>query len=313
MDDTSFDTNKLIIVIAGPTAVGKSDVALKLASYYNCHIFSADSRQLYKEMHIGTGKPSTSDLRRIKHYFIDHVSIFEGYSVGQYETEIKALLRDYFKEHKIAIICGGTGLYIKALLEGLDPFPDIPTEVLTSLDQQLEEKGLAFLQKRLEAADEDYFKKVDVFNARRVIRALSVIEVSGQTYTSFLQQKTSESLPYKVVKILLDLPRPILYEKINTRVGQMMQMGLLEEANDLLIHRGLRALETVGYQELFDHLTGKTDLDTAVHLIKQNSRRYAKRQLTWFRNQDTWKTFSPESYGEILAYIQHSMEPSIIS
>lgn len=295
--------NKFLIIIAGPTAVGKSGIAIQLAKFYNAEVFSADSRQIYKEMSIGTAKPSAKELETVKHHFIDHISIHQPYSVGQYESEIKIALFDYFKSNNIAIVCGGTGLYIRALMEGLDDFPDISYAVTQHYQNIYDNYGLGLLQKELEIKDPIYYQNVDKSNHRRIMRALCVIEASGKPYSSLLSIKDGSKLPFQMIPILLDLSRDKLYERINNRVDIMMKEGLETEAYLLHQLKGLRALETVGYQELFDYFEHKTDLKTAITLIKQNSRRYAKRQMTWFRKYGNWQVFNIYDISELQDFI----------
>lgn len=307
MPNTESYKNKFLIIIAGPTAVGKTSLSIQLAKAYNAEIFSADSRQLYLEMNIGTAKPSKEELAEVKHHFINHIPINQSYSVGQYEIELKAKLIDYFQIRDVAIICGGTGLYIRALMDGLDEFPEIPEEISDYYEDAYNKNGISWLQKELETKDATYYNKVDHHNHRRLMRALCVIDVSGVTYSSLLLKKENNKLPYETIPILLEAPRPLLYERINDRVDEMMQLGLQEEAFGLHPYRGLRSLETVGYQELFDFFENKTDLKSAVELIKQNSRRYAKRQMTWFRKYGEWTNFDQGSSDQIKAFIKEQL------
>lgn len=292
--------NKFLVIIAGPTAVGKSKVALELASDLSCDIFSADSRQIYKEMCIGTAKPSKEELNQVKHHFIDNVSINDHYNVGKYREDAITALTEYFKDSDVAVLVGGTGLYIKALLEGLDDFPDVPSEVSEDIQKQFENEGLFWLQEQVKTLDPAYFSVVDIDNHRRLTRALSIIKSSGKPYSSFLNREKAETLPFQPIEILLELPRDILYKRIDIRVDKMVEAGLVEEAQSLHGRRGLKALETVGYSELFDYFEGKTTQDEAVELIKRNTRRYAKRQMTWFRKFGDWKIFAPDDYNSII-------------
>lgn len=304
MSNTTSSLNKFLIIIAGPTAVGKTSLALDVARRYQAEIFSADSRQVYKEMNIGTAKPEKSEMEMVRHHFIDHISIFQKYSVGHFYPEITDALNSYFKTNNVAVVTGGTGLYLRAIMDGLDEFPDIPQNIVSYYDQVFMSSGIESLKQELKSKDPEYFNKVDINNPRRLMRALSVIMVTDKTFTSFLNQSKTISYPYIQIPILLDLPRDLLYERINKRVDIMLAEGLKEEALNLYPHREKQALETVGYQELFDHFDGKINLQQAVELIKQNSRRYAKRQMTWFRRYGKWTTFNPRDKDLIYNFIE---------
>jgi tRNA dimethylallyltransferase len=281
--------SKTLIVIAGPTASGKTAVGVELANHYETVIVSADSRQFYREMSIGTAKPSAEELALAKHYFIDSLSITETYTAGDYEKDALSLLDELFKIHNVVILVGGSGLFIKAVCEGFDFFPATKPGVREKLIEELESKGIGYLQERLRLTDPVYHSQVDLNNSQRVIRALEVFESSGTPY-SFFRKSGSGERPFQIVKIGLGLEREVLYERINGRVDEMIRRGLVDEAWSLLPYRHLNALNTVGYSELFDYFGGNTDLETAIALIKQNTRRFAKRQMTWF-NKDkeiTW-------------------------
>ncbi|MDF1698117.1 MAG: tRNA (adenosine(37)-N6)-dimethylallyltransferase MiaA [Saprospiraceae bacterium] len=277
-----------MLTIAGPTAVGKTDLCLNLAKKYDAEIFSADSRQLYKELSIGTAKPSQEELESVKHHFINHISIHEEYNVGMYEREIDSALQHYFIEKNVGILSGGTGLYIKAALEGLDNFPDVDIQIKESYEKQYNEEGIKPLQASLLLKDPEYAEKVDLANSRRLIRALSVIDSSGQKFSSFLNQKKNKKLSFTPINCCLERPRDELYDRINKRVDQMIDQGLLEEARSVAKWQQLKSLQTVGYSELFKYFNDEINLHEAIELIKRNSRRYAKRQMTWFRNQGNW-------------------------
>jgi tRNA dimethylallyltransferase len=275
-------SNKTLIVIAGPTAVGKTAVAIQIAQHYNTVVVSADSRQFFREMSIGTAKPDAKELAIVKHYFIDSHSIHESFSVGDFEKQALALLDELFKEHDVVVLAGGSGLYIKAVCEGFDNLPIAEPGIRHKLNQDFTELGIKHLQERLKKVDPEYYEQVDIHNPQRIIRALEVFESTGKPI-SYYRKSTVNERPFNVVKIGLNLPRDILYQQINYRVDKMVELGLLEEVKSLTPHRKLNALNTVGYCELFDHFDGKTDLETALDLIKQNTRHFAKRQLTWFR------------------------------
>lgn len=310
MSEPISHKNKFLIVVAGPTGIGKSSLVFKLASKYGAEIFSADSRQIYKEMTIGTAKPSTSELDAIKHHFIDEIGITQSYSVGNYVAEFHVRLTEYFKSHHIAFVVGGTGLYINAVLEGLDYFPDIPAHVTDMLNESYKQGGLSFLQAELAKLDPEYYNQIDIHNPRRILRALQVIYTTGQTFTSYLGKITDEEKSYDVIPILLDMPRALLYDKINKRVDQMIKDGLIVEAERLYKFKDLRALQTVGYSELFNYFDGKYDLRMAIEMIKQNSRRYAKRQMTWFKKYGNWNTFDADNLNEIEQFIIDKMKRS---
>ena len=293
---------KYIIIIAGPTAVGKTELALELAKRYDSEIFSADSRQVYREMSIGTAKPSMEELSKIKHHFINNRSIHEGYSVGDYHNEITKAFASYFESKDVAILTGGTGMYIHAIREGLNSYPSVSEEIVNDLEVTLKVHGIGILQQELEQTDPEYYSKVDQQNPARLIRALSVIHETGETFTSF-QQKEKHGLPYHMVPILLKRDREELYERINIRVHQMMKKGLLKEAQSLFEYRELKSLQTVGYSELMRHLRGEIDIVAAVELIQRHSRRYAKRQMTWFRKYGQWNEYHPDDSEEIINFL----------
>lgn len=276
-----MNPDKTLIVIAGPTASGKTSAAIDLAKYYRTVVISADSRQFYREMSIGTAKPSDEELADVKHYFINSHSVTETFTVGDFERECLDLLNELFKRYDIVVMAGGSGLYIKAVCDGFDKLPAANAGIRNRLNSELNEHGLSALQQRLKVADPAYYKMVDLNNPQRVIRALEVFESTGKPFSSY---HTFEKIvrPFKIVKIGLKWPRDILYNRINKRVDTMMQDGLADEVRSLLPYKHLNALNTVAYTELFDYFEGKMDLSTAVSLIKQNTRRFAKRQLTWF-------------------------------
>ena len=297
---------KHLIVIGGPTAVGKTGLAIRLANYFGVEIISADSRQFYREMNIGTAKPSSTELAQAPHHFINNLSIEETYSVGDYEREVLARLEQLMEAYDVAILVGGSGLFIRAVCEGLDEFPDVPKKIRNKISREYEEKGLEFLQKKLLNLDKSYYPKVDLNNPHRLIRALSVIEASGQPFSNFLNQSPQQR-PFKPIYLALEIKREKLYQRINQRVDQMMKKGLLEEAKSLYPQQQLNALQTVGYEELFAYLEGKTTLKEAVELIKRNSRRYAKRQMTWFRKRTHWARFAADDLDGIKAFIKKQL------
>lgn len=286
---------KTLIAVIGPTAIGKTDLAIRLANHFQTEILSADSRQFYKEMTIGTAVPSHRELKMAPHHFIQHKSIFDTYSVGDFEKEAILKLDHIFKEKNIAILVGGSGLYVDAVVKGLDSFPPVPIQIREELIQLEKEKGLSYLQNELKKKDPFYFKQVDIENPHRVIRALEICRVSGQPYSSFLNQKRKERI-FRTIYVGIKAERELIYERINRRVDVMMENGLLNEAKDLYKHKSLNALQTVGYKELFAFFDGKEDLNFAVEEIKKNTRRFAKRQLTWNRknNEIIWTDFGED-------------------
>ncbi len=290
-------------MVVGPTAVGKTALAIRLAQYFKTEVLSADSRQFYREMTIGTAKPNAAEQQQAVHHFIDSHSIAEEYSAGDFERDALKLLADLFIHHDDVVLVGGSGLFVRALCEGLDNLPKAPIEVREKLNTLLQEKGLEALQQKLQDVDPAYYATADIQNPQRVVRALEVFEATGKPFSSFRQQEFLER-PFEICTIGLNMERPELYGRINRRVDLMMDSGLLEEVKSLLPYRHKPALLTVGYAEIFDYLDGKCSLEEAVDRIKQNSRRYAKRQITWFKKHGNTRWFSPYAWDEILAYIE---------
>ncbi|MDB5111984.1 MAG: tRNA dimethylallyltransferase [Mucilaginibacter sp.] len=295
---------KTLIVIAGPTAIGKTAAAIQLARHFKTVIISADSRQFYREMSIGTAKPTAEELAAAQHYFINSHSLNESFTVADFEKQGLQLLDNLFKTKDVVILVGGSGLYIKAICEGFDDIPSAEPEIRERLNNEFSEKGISYLQEKLKIADPAYYAQVDIHNPQRVIRALEVFESTGKPFSSFRVANT-KIRPFKIIKIGLDLPRDILYGRINRRVDDMIQQGLLSEAKSLLPYRHLNALNTVGYSELFDYFDGQSDLNSAVEHIKQNTRRFAKRQLTWFRKDKgiNWFEANDQLTNKILAFL----------
>lgn len=299
----------LLVSVVGPTAIGKTSMAIELAKGLNTEILSADSRQFYKEMTIGTAVPSKEELQAVKHHFIQNRSIFDDYSVGDFERDAIAFLEDKFFPNDEAsfnsfVMVGGSGLYVDAVVKGLDNFPDVDPEIREKLNKALENHGITYLQEELKKLDPEYFSKVDQQNPHRLIRALEICYGTGKPYSSFLN-RDSKKRNFKNIIIGLDAERHIIYDRINRRVDIMIENGLLKEAKELYPHKDVNALQTVGYRELFDYLEGKFSKEEAIEEIKKNTRRFAKRQLTWYRkNPDIhWfdYTTNPE---EILAFIE---------
>lgn len=296
---------KTLIIIAGPTAIGKTALSIALAQHYSCPVLSADSRQFFKEMTIGTAKPSPEEIQSVPHYFIDSHNITEEYNVGKYEREAIALLDKLFRTNEKVVLVGGSGLYVDAICKGFDELPQTDPEVRNKINSLLETEGIKGLQDLLKNLDPDYYNIVDLQNPQRISRALEVCLTAGVAYST-LRKGKKQQRNFTIIKIALNTEREMLYERINKRVDEMMKNGLLEEVKSLLPYKHLNALQTVGYKELFDYFDNKTDLKTAVDLLKQNTRRFAKRQLTWFRRDEEMKWFEPDQLGDIVAYIDRA-------
>ncbi|MBK7095822.1 MAG: tRNA (adenosine(37)-N6)-dimethylallyltransferase MiaA [Saprospiraceae bacterium] len=294
----SNNEHKILVAIAGPTASGKTELSLKIAANLGADIISADSRQVYREMEIGTARPDPEELQRVAHHFIGNISVTQEYNVGLYEHEVMRFLNEYFNTKDIALICGGSGLYLEAVLNGIDDFPEIDRNIIDEIQDKFEKNGLTYLQNELKNTDPEYFDRVDIYNPHRLIRALSVIKQTGKPFSCFLE-KTSTEREFSNIKLLIDLPRKILYERINKRVDNMMERGLEDEARKLYEHRKCKALQTVGYKELFSYFDGLVSIDEATELIKRNTRRYAKRQMTWFNNRGDWLKIDPDDIDSV--------------
>jgi tRNA dimethylallyltransferase len=292
-----------LIVIVGPTAVGKTAIAIELAKQFGSEIISADSRQIFKEMTIGTAKPSDDELKAISHHFINSHSINEAYDAAQYGRDALALINELFTKHKVLILCGGSGLYIKALLEGFDDIPEVPENIREELNLNFEKGGLVWLQNKMQELDPDHFKTIDQQNPHRLIRALEVRMSTGQSISTF-QKKTKLDHDFNVIKIGLEVKRDELYQRIDNRMDKMIETGLFEEAKSLYTYKHHQALQTVGYQEIFDFMDGHYDRDEAIRLLKRNSRRYAKRQLTWFKRDEEIKWFAPDALPAIINWLK---------
>ena len=303
------NASKYLIVISGATAVGKTRMAIEVAKFYETEIVSADSRQFYRELEIGTAKPTPAELDAVPHHFIDHLSIHDTYTVGDYEREALALLDRLFETHDKVVLTGGSGLFIDAVIRGLDKFPVVPEGVKRQIALDLNEHGLPQLLAELKTADPAYYEEVDRQNPARITRALGVIRASGQPFSSFRRGAFTRR-PFVPVLINLVRPRAELYTRIDQRVDQMVAEGLLEEAFDLAPYQELGPLQTVGYQEWWPHFRGEQTKEETITLIKRNTRRYAKRQLTWFRRHPHWKHFTPDvgQLKRLLAYIQAYIE-----
>jgi len=299
--------SKYLIVVCGPTAIGKTSLSIELAKHYSAEIISADSRQFYREMNIGTAKPTAQELAEVPHHFINNISIHtKNYSAGKYEQEVIEFLDEYFKTKDIAVLVGGSGLFINAVCSGFDTFETTDFKLQLTARNFLNGKDLAWLQKELERTDPEYYAEVDKKNPVRLIRALEVIFTTGKKYSEQRIGKKAER-NFTSIKIGLNTEREKLYARINQRVDEMMKAGLLEEAKDLYTFKKLHTLNTVGYQELFDYIEDTLTLEQAVELIKQNTRNYAKRQLTWFKKDKGIFWYGPEEKEEIIRHIDFEL------
>lgn len=302
---------KNLVVILGPTAVGKTSVAISIAKVLNTEILSADSRQFFRELNIGTAKPSEEELLSVKHHFINSLSIQDEYNVGKFEKEALETLEIIFNGKNTVIMAGGSGLYIDALCNGFDELPQADNDIRKKINTLYKERGIEGLREKLKTLDEVHYKKIDLHNPHRLIRAIEVCMVTGKPYSSLRKKdnSTDSSIkrPFNIIKIGLNTDRKKLYERINQRVDKMMDQGLLSEVKSLVKFKNKNALLTVGYKELFDYLDGKTDLSRAIELIKQNTRNFAKRQLTWFRKDPAIKWFGPDEEEKIIRYLKEKL------
>lgn len=295
--------NKTLIVIAGPTAIGKTALAITLAQHFSTEIISADSRQFFQEMSIGTAKPNRDELAAAKHHFIDSHSIHTFFSTGDFEKQALAVLEELFSNNNLVIMVGGSGLYLDAITKGLDELPDTDMAIRNELNLLFETEGLEPIQTKLAEVDPEYFAKADQSNPQRLIRGLEFFLSTGKKVSSFLTNSKKER-PFDIIKIGLNTERSFLYERINHRVDLMLQEGLVEEVKSLDAYKNLNALKTVGYAELFDYLDGNLSYEEAVAKIKQNTRRFAKRQLTWFRRDQEIQWFEPGQDTAVIEYLE---------
>ena len=296
---------KHLITIIGPTAIGKTNLAIKIANYFKTEIVSADSRQFYKEMNIGTAKPSTSELNSIKHHLINNKSVNDNYNIYDYEKDALKSIESIFNKNDIAILVGGSGLYINTVLYGLDEIPGISAEVRNSLYLDLELKGIKTLQEKLKLLDPSSYRSIDINNPRRLIRALEVSISTGKSYSSFLKKKKKKR-DFNIIVLGMNQERLDLYKKINTRVDNMVESGLINEVKELYTLKGLNTLNTIGYSEVFNYIEDKYSLDECINEIKKNTRRYAKRQLTWFKSIDRVEWITPDyTFEKVIAYIKN--------
>lgn len=302
---TSWMKNKCLLVLTGPTAVGKTELSLEIARLRNAEIISADARQFYRELQIGTAAPSKHTLEAVKHHFIQHLSVADYYNVAMFEQQALQLLDELFKTSDYALLVGGSGLYIDTLCYGIDELPDPDPVIRKDIHHLYEKEGLTGLRKLLLQLDPDYHARMDAANHKRIMRALEVCLATGKTYTE-LRTSNQKQRPFLIKKVVLDRPRQELFSRINQRVVEMIQAGLIEETISLYNMRHLNALNTVGYKELFDWLSNKWSLNTAIEKIKTNTRRYAKRQLTWFKRYDDAAFFHPSEKDKIMNYLNAS-------
>ena len=299
--------DKTLIVITGPTAVGKTAISLDIAKHFGIPVINADSRQIYRELKIGTARPTEAEMREVKHYFVGTLGIADYYSASLYEQQVLALLDNLFQTHDYALLSGGSMMYIDAVCDGIDDIPTVDDKTRETMKRRLKEEGLEALCEELKRLDPDYYEEVDRQNPRRVVHALEICTMTGNTYTSYRKRERRER-PFRIIKIGLTLPREELYDRINARVDRMMADGLLDEAKEMYPQKELNALNTVGYKELFDYLDGRWPLEEAVERIKGNTRRYARKQLTWYKKDDRFRWFHPHDKENIINYITQNYE-----
>ncbi|MEZ5082066.1 MAG: tRNA (adenosine(37)-N6)-dimethylallyltransferase MiaA [Bacteroidales bacterium] len=294
----------LLIVVTGPTAIGKTTVAIQLAKTFDAEIISADSRQFYKELRIGVAAPTEEELCQARHHFIGHISISDHYNVSKFENEVIEFLNTYYKKKQVAVMVGGSGLYIDAVCKGIDELPDPDNELRKTLKRKMNNEGIEASLLRLKELDPDYFNIVDRKNPNRILRALEVCLTTGKTYTS-LRNNQSKKRGFEILKIGLNRPRNELFQIIHNRVDQMIETGLIKEVEGLKECKNFNSLNTVGYKEIFNYLDNEWSLDLAIEKIKTNTRRYAKRQLTWFKRDDTVEWFHPEDIESIVEHLRN--------
>jgi tRNA dimethylallyltransferase len=298
-----MENKKTLIVIVGPTASGKTALSVKIAKLFNTEIISADSRQFYKEMNIGTAKPTIKEMDGVVHHFINSHSITEEYSIGKYEKEALVVLEDIFQAHDVVVMVGGSGLYVKVVCEGMDEIPDTDPEIRAVLADKLNKEGLTVLLEELKKVDPIYYDQVDRSNTQRVVRALEVFQSTGVPYSDFRKGEKKER-PFNIIKIGLLWDRTELYNRIDQRMDVMIQEGLFEEAKNLYPYKNSNALQTVGYKEIYDYMDGQYDKEEAIRLLKRNSRRYAKRQMTWFNKDKEVVWMDGKNPKEILWWLE---------
>jgi tRNA dimethylallyltransferase len=303
----NMKSDKFLIAIVGPTAVGKTEISIKIANQLGAEIISADSRQFYRELEIGTAKPDATELSQATHHLINSLSIHDNYDVRDFENEALSMIEGSFKDHNAMVMVGGSGLFVNALAYGLDELPEVEEGLRALLITEFENEGIAKLQEELKVADPEYYAMVDLNNPQRVMRALEVFRSTGKPFSAF---RTGEKVerPFRIIWIGLEMDRELLYKRIDLRMDQMIANGLFEEAQQFYPERHLNALQTVGYKEIFGYLNGDYDKEEAIRLLKRNSRRYAKRQMTWFRKNEEITWFSPNDLPKILNHIEKEMK-----
>lgn len=301
----NFSRNKTVILVCGPTAVGKTSIAISLAKHFQTEIISADSRQCYKELNIGVARPSAAELNEVPHHFIASHSINENLNAAYFEKFALQKVNELFQKHDTVVIVGGTGLYIKAFCEGLDEIPGVDEAIRAKIVEDYEAKGLQWLQHEIEKKDPRFFAEGEIKNPQRVMRALEVIGSTGRSILDFRKNEKAQR-DFRIIKTGLELPKEALHKNINARVDKMIEDGLVEEARSLNAFRNLNALQTVGYSEVFEYTDGKISFEAAIEEIKKNTRQYAKRQMTWFKKDKEIKWSSPVQLNEIIAYTENS-------
>lgn len=301
-----MSNQKYLIILFGPTGVGKTDLSIEIAQKFKAEIFSCDSRQIYKELNIGVAKPGANQLKSVKHHFIDYVSVHNHYSIYQYEADSIKALDKYFENNDIALMVGGSGLYIDAVINGVDEMPDPDPVIRKTLNELFNQNGLEALRFELKKHDPIYYDQVDLKNPQRIIRALEMFYLTGKPFSEF-RKNSNVDRSFGIIKIGIDLDREKLYQRINQRVDKMISDGLVQEAYDLYHIKNLTALKTIGYRELFEYIEKKCSLDEAIELIKKNTRNYAKRQLTWFRRYSDTNWFLPDQNEELIKMIEQKV------
>jgi len=299
--------NKTLLVILGPTGVGKTNISLRLAEYFGCPIVSSDSRQFYRELKIGTAAPTEEQLKRVKHYFIGSHSIFDEYNAGQYEQDVIQLLDELFQKHDVLLLVGGSMMYIDAVCNGMDDIPNVDAETREFWQKQYSDFGLESIQNELKRLDPIHYEQVDIQNPKRIMHALEICKMTEKPYSDLRKGQRKER-NFNIMKIGLNRPRPELYERINVRVDEMMAEGLLAEAEQFYQYKQLNTLNTVGYKELYEYMDGNWTLDFAINMIKQDSRRYAKRQLTWFNRDKEIQWFHPSELESNIELITQNLK-----
>ena len=301
---------KVLIVILGPTGVGKSALCLEVAKHLGVSIINCDSRQMYRELPVGTAAPPPEDLKEVKHHFVGNLSIHDYYSASRYEQEVLELMES--DDSKVHLLSGGSMMYIDAVCNGIDDIPTVREDIRKELLDRYAAEGIDRMREELKLLDPEYYAIVDLKNPKRIIHALEICYQTGKTYTSF-RTNTKKERPFKVVKVGLNRDREELYDRINRRVLQMIKDGMIEEARSVYEYRGLNSLNTVGYKELFQYFDGELTLDEAIEKIQNNTRKYARKQLTWFRRDENIKWFNPEDKDEVVAYIDMAIQGSILN